>query len=236
MSSHRRLKDVGLTSLALELHSSKANKRALLEELKRTRDAAAPAPRIDGTLVQRLTDCRDRLNSHAEMMHAPHEPSGLTPFRLLGSLIRSRENSRASEYSLDAPETWSPLDFENKRELIEEVAERIASDGPPHQHPWRGVDRDALDPGEMQSLRNALEALGADLANLVVCAEHASALFGSGHRARSVKQPGYWHSRRPRPTCRPATVRPSAIPYGNTPKTSPKSLSEASVSPAPPCV
>src|SRR5229473_3270891 len=38
---HRRLRDAGLASLALELHSSKANKRVLLEELKRTRSAAA---------------------------------------------------------------------------------------------------------------------------------------------------------------------------------------------------
>jgi hypothetical protein len=59
---HRRLRDAGLASLALELHSSKANKRVLLEELKRTRSAAAPTPRGEATLVQRLTDSRDRLN------------------------------------------------------------------------------------------------------------------------------------------------------------------------------
>ncbi len=88
---HRRLRDAGLSSLALELHSSKANKRVLLEELKRARGGSAPAPRGEATLVQRLTDSRDKLNSHADMMHRPHEPSGLTPFRLLGNLIRMRE-------------------------------------------------------------------------------------------------------------------------------------------------
>lgn len=175
---HRRLRDVGLASMALELHSSKANKRALLEELKRTRDAAAPAPAGETTLIQRLTDCRDNLNSHAEMMHTPHQPSGLTPFRLLGGLIRSRSNSKAAEYSLGAPETWSPFDLEKRRELIEELAQRIASDGPAHQHPWRGVDREALDPSETQSLRTALDALTTELMTMALCAEHASALFG----------------------------------------------------------
>jgi hypothetical protein len=82
---HRRLRDAGLASLALELHSSKANKRVLLEELKRARSAAAPTPRGEATLVQRLTDSRDKLNLHAEMMHVAHEPSGLTPFRLLAA-------------------------------------------------------------------------------------------------------------------------------------------------------
>src|SRR6185437_3311665 len=175
---HRRLRDVGLASMALELHSSKANKRALLEELKRTRDMGAPAPAADATLIRRLTECRDNLNSHAEMMHTPHEPSGLTPFKLLGGLIRSGGNSRASEYSLDAPQTWSPRDLETRRELIEEIAERIVSDDPPHQHPWRGVDREALDPSETRSLHNKLDALSTDLMTMAVCAEHASALFG----------------------------------------------------------
>ena len=62
--------------------------------------------------------------------------------------------------------------------LFGELAERIASDGPPHQHPWRGVGRDALDPSEMQGLRDALDALAANLMNLVVCAERACTLFG----------------------------------------------------------
>ncbi len=175
---HRRLRDAGLSSLALELHSSKANKRVLLEELKRARSASAPAPRGEATLVQRLTDSRDKLNSHVDMMHTPHETSGLTPFKLLGNLIRARDSSGKPDYSLDAPETWTPLDFETRRELVQELAERIASDGPAHQHPWRGVGRDALDPSEMQSLRDAIDALAASLMNLVVCAERACTLFG----------------------------------------------------------
>jgi very-short-patch-repair endonuclease/Mrp family chromosome partitioning ATPase len=175
---HRRLREAGLASLALELHSNKANKRVLLEELKRTRSAVAPAPRGEATLVQRLTDTRDKLNLHAEMMHAPHEPSGLTPFRLLGKLVRSSGSAGEFDYSLDAPETWSAFDVDTRRELVEELAERVRSDGPPHQHPWRGVERDALDPSEMQSLRNILDTLAADLMNMMQCAEHACRLFG----------------------------------------------------------
>ena len=96
---HRRLRDVGLGSLALELHSSKANKRTLLEELKRTRSMSAPQPRGEATLIQRLTDSRDRLNAHAGMMHALHDPSELTPFRLLGNLIRSWGSAGQSDHN-----------------------------------------------------------------------------------------------------------------------------------------
>jgi very-short-patch-repair endonuclease len=174
---HRRLRDVGLASLALELHSSKANKRILLEELKRARSAAAPIPRGEATLVQRLTDSRDKLNLHAETMHTAHEPSGITPFQLLGNLIRLRDTSAGSDYSLVTPESWSPLDLEKRRELAKEIAERIAADGAPHLHPWRGVERDALDPGEMEALRRSLGLVASDLTRMVADAEHACALF-----------------------------------------------------------
>ena len=172
---HRRLRDVGLASLALELHSSKANKRVLLEELKRARGASAPTPRGEPTLVQRLTDSRDKLNRHAEMMHAAHAPSGLTPFQLLGNLIRTSGGEPAR--SLQAPETWSPLDLESRRDLVEEISERIAADGPPHLHPWRGVGRDALDPTEMDALRRSLETLAGDVTRMIAGAERACAIF-----------------------------------------------------------
>jgi very-short-patch-repair endonuclease len=175
---HRRLRDAGLASLLLELHSSKANKRVLLEELKRARGAAAPSPRGEATLVQRLTDSRDKLNLHAEMMHATHEPSGLTPFRLLGNLIRTMNSPGESDRSLDTPESWSPLDFDRRRELVAEIGERIRSDSAPHQHPWRGVGRDALDPRELEALRKAIDSVATALANMTTAAEYMRALFG----------------------------------------------------------
>lgn len=175
---HRRLRDAGLSSLALELHSSKANKRVLLEELKRARTGSAPAPRGEATLVQRLTDSRDKLNAHADMMHRSHEPSGLTPFRLLGHLIGTRDTSAKSNYTLVAPEAWTLLEYETRRELVNELAERIVSDGPPSQHPWRGVRRDALDPNEMQELRATIEGLAENLLSLVISGESTSKIFG----------------------------------------------------------
>ncbi|WP_035639296.1 DUF3320 domain-containing protein [Bradyrhizobium sp. ORS 375] len=159
---HRRLKTVGLGSLALELHSNKANKRVLLEELKRSKSAGVPAPRGEATLVQRLTDSRDSLNQHADMMHQPHQPSELTPFRLLGHLVRCGETTPPA-LPLNGAPSWTPLDLERRRELIAELAERIAADGAPHQHPWRGVNRDALDPTEMAELRTLLDDVSSTL-------------------------------------------------------------------------
>src|SRR3546814_9665653 len=63
---HRRLQQVGLGPLTLELHSNKANKRSLLEELKRTRDAQHRGARGDLTVVDKLGATGDELNRSAE--------------------------------------------------------------------------------------------------------------------------------------------------------------------------
>lgn len=174
---HRRLKGVGLGSLALELHSNKANKRVLLEELKRCKSAAVPAPRGEATLVQRLTDSRDGLNRHADMMHQPHRPSELTPFRLLGHLVRCWEVSAQPALPLQGAPSWSPLDLERRRELMAELADRIESDGAPHLHPWRGVGRDALDPAEMADLLTSLDSLSNLVSRVTVGAARVGALL-----------------------------------------------------------
>src|SRR5258708_18127751 len=160
------------------MHSNKANKRVLLEELKRSKSVSAPAPRGEATLVQRLTDSRDQLNAHAETMHVVHEPSELTPFRLLGHLIATRNATGQADYGLQAPEVWTPLQVEKRRELILEMVERMSADGAPDQHPWRGVGRDALDPSEMDKLRRMLDAMSSDLQNAIQAATRVSALFG----------------------------------------------------------
>ncbi|MGJ4927000.1 DUF3320 domain-containing protein [Bradyrhizobium sp. HKCCYLS2038] len=174
---HRRLKGVGLGSLALELHSNKANKRLVLEELKRAKSVAVPASAGEASLVQRLTDSRDGLNRHADMMHQPHQPSELTPFRLLGHLVRCREASAQAALPLQGAELWSALDLERRRELIAELADRIETDGAPHLHPWRGVGRDALDPSEMAKLLTLLDSILNHLSHVVTGAAHIGALL-----------------------------------------------------------
>jgi very-short-patch-repair endonuclease len=178
---HRRLREVGLSALALELHSSKANKRAVLEELKRTRDLASRPTRAApvAAVIQRLTDTRDQLNNHAHAMHAPHDPSGLTPYQLIGHLVRVREDGRGLPgYGLDGPKSWIPADVEQRADLLEEVAQRLALVGDPSSHPWRGVGRDALDPSELEDLVTRLDGLLAHLRSVTAAAGQASELFG----------------------------------------------------------
>jgi hypothetical protein len=80
----RRLDATGVGDACLELHSNKANKKAVLEELRRTWELGPPRHQDSGSLHVRLTEARDRLNDHAGRMHAPHAGSGLTPYQVVG--------------------------------------------------------------------------------------------------------------------------------------------------------
>ncbi len=67
---YRRMKKVGLDHLCLELHSNKANKKAVLEQLRTATDKHEEA-KSEGWVesVRALKGKRDRLNSFVEALH-----------------------------------------------------------------------------------------------------------------------------------------------------------------------
>lgn len=149
----RRLDATGVGDACLELHSNKANKRAVLDELRRTWELGAPKG-IDGsTLNVRLTDARDQLNAHAARMHAVHPTAGLTPFQVIGQLTRLRQGGeRPNDISLTSPASWDQDAFAERRSVLGELAERVEAIGVPGEHPWRGVGIAAILPNDVDRL------------------------------------------------------------------------------------
>ncbi|WP_317851837.1 DUF4011 domain-containing protein [Xanthomonas citri] len=78
----RRLDYVGVGVACLELHSNKANKRTLLEELRQTLSLGDPKRENTKPIIEQLTERRDALNAHAHRMHLPLLPSELTPYQV----------------------------------------------------------------------------------------------------------------------------------------------------------
>jgi very-short-patch-repair endonuclease len=173
---HRRLRNAGLGPLALELHSNKANKRAVLEELRQTKDRVGRTAASDVTVVERLTAVRDQLNAHADGMHTAHAPGALTPYQLIGHLIRTRPGQAG--FALEGPEQWTPAEFAARAEVCDELVHRLATIPVPAQHPWRGVRRDALDPGELEQLSRQVVQVRADLDIATETARESVALLG----------------------------------------------------------
>lgn len=163
----RRLDATGVGEACLELHSNKANKRALLNELQRTWQLGAPRGGAPGSLHARLTDARDRLNGHATRMHAPHPVAALTPYQVIGQLVRLRlDGERPNDIALDAPELWSADDYGDRHSVLSDLVERIKTIGRPADHVWYGVALAAVTPMEAERLTGRFAALGKRLEDL----------------------------------------------------------------------
>jgi len=170
----RRLDNAGVGDACLELHSNKANKRALLEELRRTWELGAPRGEDLASLNARLTDARDLLNAHADRLHEPLGAAGFTPYQVIGHLTRLRQNGQApTDIVLDDPTNWSADDLHERSSLLVELAERVADIGVPAEHVWHGIELPtALPPdvdrlvGRIMRFSDQLGAMRADQATL----------------------------------------------------------------------
>jgi very-short-patch-repair endonuclease len=160
----RRLEAAGLGALCLELHSHKAHKRAVLEEIGRTWNLGRPRGQELEAVVGRLEQTRSRLNAHAAMLHTRLEPSGITPFRILGALALLGDRGWAlGEVDLSEARAWTPEDLRERRALVGELEERVRQMGSPLSHPWRGVERETVLNIDLPRIRETLERLAATL-------------------------------------------------------------------------
>jgi very-short-patch-repair endonuclease len=163
----RRLEAAGLGALCLELHSHKAHKRAVLEEIRHTWQLGRPRGQELEAVVGRLEQTRSRLNAHAAMLHTRLEPSGVTPFRILGALALLGDRGWAlGEVDFSEATTWTPEGLRERRALVGELEERVRQMGSPLAHPWRGVERETVLNIDLPRIRETLERLAAALSSL----------------------------------------------------------------------
>lgn len=149
----RRLDQTGVGDACLELHSNKANKRILLEELKRVWDLGSPRGEFPDELIENLTEARDSLNAHPARLHKTYAPSGLNPYQVIGQLVRLRQDGQTpTDFNLHGFDDWSNNDFTKRLDLVKELVERIEDIGLPHKHPWNGVKLESILPGQLDRL------------------------------------------------------------------------------------
>ena len=160
----RRLDEVHIGDACLELHSHTANKRAVVDELKRTIGLGKPQledPIEDRLLLERR---RKRLNEYSRAVNSPIAKSGFTPHEVIGRLaLIGNLDSRAEWPSLGASTSWSRQDFVLRRDRVAELQDSIKAIGTPGDHVFWGSGRMSFlpmdRPGILMKLRTASKAL-----------------------------------------------------------------------------
>jgi very-short-patch-repair endonuclease len=155
---HGRLCNFGLEDICLELHGPAASKRLVAERLDRTLQAA-PAP-IGKDSAGPLIRVRDRLNTTAFRLHRPIGDTGLTPYRALSTQIAmaARDIVPNAELVAEAGH-WSRADFERRIELTTALAALTDAAGARDAHPYAGIRRTSMQPGELQRRITEFRAL-----------------------------------------------------------------------------
>ena len=87
----KRLRDKGLADLCLEVHSHKANKKEVLEQLRRSLNARQYFVPQDDPQTQVLDATRDSLAEVVQALHAPRQPLGLSIYEANGIVARSAD-------------------------------------------------------------------------------------------------------------------------------------------------
>lgn len=173
-----RLQNVGIGDICLELHSNKANKKAVLQELDRTMMLGKPEPADVVGHCAELKRCRDRINRYVELIHSPISPSGLTPYQVLGTLVRLRAaGTRLPDFQLEGCAEWTLGDLQARLDLLDDLVEHVRAIGVPANHPWRGVRLNVVLPMDVDRLLQKLPEIIARLEGLITAgAELAASL------------------------------------------------------------
>lgn len=184
----RRLDAIGLGDMCLELHSQKANKRVVLDELQRTLDLGSPNKGDLDSIAVRVEGARNRLNDHVTRLHAPIEPSGQTTYCVIGHLVRlNQKGVGPADFALPETGNWTWQEFIERRALISELARRIEEIGKPRAHPWRGVGIEAVLPADVSRFVNRLADLTPRLEALISASEQLCEMLGCNAFGNAAK-------------------------------------------------
>lgn len=172
----RRLEEVGLGPSCLELHSNKANKKAVLEELGRTLSLGPPSDSQSESTIAKLDQLRNQLNAHVQGMHVAVGAARITPYRILGEISRLRKRVGRAKYQLPAAVGWTLEDAELRAALIKELCESLSLVGNPSNSPWRGISHPPVLRSQAEEMVEQARALRV---RLRVLADSAKALAGA---------------------------------------------------------
>ncbi|HST59591.1 MAG TPA: DUF4011 domain-containing protein, partial [Longimicrobium sp.] len=172
---HDRLVRAGLGDFCLELHSTKANKRAVVKEIARSLDASLQRPKPGEPVAGRLPGVRTTLTDYAQAVHAPYGAAGFTPYRGFGELMALREAPRVKLEAGIANVTRAQ--FDDAVRGLEDLARAAAETGDVRGHPWRDSARTLWSEDDLDVAGDLVRDLRARLEQTARHAEAVQAAF-----------------------------------------------------------
>jgi hypothetical protein len=165
----KRLDEAGLGEFCLELHSTKAQKKDVLDSLrKRLELQTSPGPADLERTIAEHDRYRHQLRRYVELVNRSFGQSGRSIQQLFWGGIRASDYARGlglppalNEVELHDAVELTTVDLDRRRTALAAL-ERLSSSfteihGTPNNHPWAGMHQADLSPFEQEALVRALE-------------------------------------------------------------------------------
>lgn len=173
----RRLDNLNLGPMILELHSHKSRKQEVLAELKQTLELGVPTSNRM-VPVDELRQTVVQLREHDAALHTPIGNSTVSPYQAMGQLLRLREqNIQSLDYAVPQAAHWSAEEYQSRRQLAQELDKLLVQSGVPAQNPWHGANCAPPPPSELQRLQTLAQSLLSPLQELKSAAESMASLM-----------------------------------------------------------
>lgn len=171
---HRRLHSSGLEDFCLVLHSHKASKRDVLDQLERVLLLAQKKAVLSeevGLKLHQLQYYRDNLNSYAEQLHTVVQPLHKTIYEANG-VIANLENVPDVIFPIADIDKISRDDFEHIIFLLNQYALFVKKlTGDITQNPWYGANLTSVTNEFIHDANSTLPALSSGLTRVYSGAE-----------------------------------------------------------------
>ena len=158
---HRRLVQAGLGEFCLELHSTKAQKRKVVQGLAAALDASLQPVNAPTASTQRLPHVRHSLNEYVAALHQPYGALGNSPYRAYGELGAVLGAPRA-QWSGDSVNT-SREQFDEAVRGLQDFAAHAVNVGDVNVHPWRNATKTFYSPSMLEDVDALAASLLGDL-------------------------------------------------------------------------
>jgi hypothetical protein len=179
----RRLDQVGLGDFCLELHSTKANRKAVLAQIGQSIDQGRLAdPPADGG-DRSLAAVRDKLNGYVRALHTPLDPSGVTPH---AALVHGLQLTAAAEVPVALPglSDWDAARLDELTQSLKAFARSLEQVWPLSDHAFAGSGLTATSGLGLAAVRADLGEIGQVIEDLLAAAAQVASLLGAPESRR----------------------------------------------------
>ena len=160
-----RLESIGLGPFCLELHSNKAKKSSVLEQLKRTSEVAKrkSSEEYDAE-AKEINEVRREMNAHVRSIHKPY-PLGVSLYDCIARYYAIDGDCPAFDISVADAGAFTADQLRSARAAISEYRAACAVVGNPSDSPLFGIKTTVYDPVTMDAFQRML-TLGEEAADL----------------------------------------------------------------------